>query len=100
MSKLMAPVSGSIDPSAQKPMPNNGSNAAGSAKAADGSSGAQKHTPTATSWPSLPQISRDRLTNFHGQGEVVALTTLAANVQLSRFPIALIEFQRCHFTVT
>jgi hypothetical protein len=56
---------------------NDGPNAAGSSKAADRTSGAQKYTPTVTPWPSLPQIRGDRFTHFGEQGQVIALTTLA-----------------------
>src|SRR5215510_9728324 len=98
MTKLMRAVGGCINSGTLEAMPNDGSNAAGSSKAPDGSSGAQEYAPTATSWSSMPQIGSDRLTDFHGQGEVVALTTLAANVQLPGYPVDIIEFQRCHFT--
>ena len=68
MTKLMGSVSRSIYPGAQKAMPNDGSNAAGSLKAADGSFDAQKYAPTTASWASVPQIRGDLFTNFGGQG--------------------------------
>jgi hypothetical protein len=100
MAKLMGSKSGSINTGALKAMPNDGSNATGSLKAADGSFDAQKYAPTATSWTPTPQIHGDRFTNFRGQGEVAALATLAANAQLPRFPVDLIELEKRHFTRT
>ena len=67
MTKLMGSVCGSINPGALEPMSNDGSNTTGSSKAADGSSGAQKYTATATGWASTPQVRGDRFTNFRGQ---------------------------------
>ena len=97
MTKLMGSVGGSLDTGAQEAVPNQGSNPAGSLKAANRSFDAQKYTPTATGWSSMPQIRGDRFTNFRGQGEVAALTTLAANAQLSCFPVDLTEFEEHHF---
>jgi hypothetical protein len=66
MTKLMGSVSGSINPGALQTMSNDGSNAAGTPKAAKGSFGAQKYAPTGASWPSTPQIRGNGFANFWG----------------------------------
>src|ERR1700691_6236509 len=100
MTKLMGSVGGILDTATQEAMPTNGSNPTGSLKAANGSFDAQKYTPTATLWSSMPQIRGDRFTNFREQGKVAALTTLAANAQLSCLPVGLIEFEKRHLAGT
>ena len=100
MPKLMGPVSGSINASTLEPMVNDRSNATGPSKTADGGFDAQKYTPTGALWPSTPQIRGDRFANFRRQRQLATLAALAADTQLSRVPVYVIELERCHFTGT
>ena len=100
MPKLMGSVSGSINAGTLEAMPNDRSNATGPSKTADGGFGAQKYAPTGTLRPSTPQIRGDRFANFRGQRQFATLATLAADAQLSRVPVNVIEFERRHFTGT
>ena len=89
----MCSVGGSIKSSALEAMPDDRSDATGPLKTADGGFGAQKHTPTGTLRPFKSQIRCHRFANFRGQRQFAALATLAADAQLSRVPVDVIEFR-------
>jgi hypothetical protein len=98
MPKLVGSMGGSIEASALEAMPNDRSNATGAAKTAAGGFGSQKNAPTGTLRPSTPQIRCDRFANFRRQRQFTALATLAADAQLSRFPVNVVEVERRDFT--
>src|SRR5882762_8125052 len=100
MPKLMGPVGGSIKASALEAMANDRSNATGPSKTADGGFDAQKYAPTGALRPSTLQIPGDRLANFRRQRQFATLAALAADTQLSRVPVNIIELKRRHFTGT
>src|SRR5579872_2539588 len=88
----------SLKASSLEAMPDDRSDATGPLKTTDWGFGAQKHAPTRTLRSPTSQIRCDGFANFRGQKQFAALTTLAADAQLSRVPVDVFEFERRHFT--
>ena len=49
---------------------------------------------------SSPQVGSDGFPDLCGQGQSVALTTLAAHIYLSQVPVNVTEFERYYFPYT
>jgi hypothetical protein len=98
MTKLVRPFGCGVNAGTFKGMPNDGSNPARPEKGSDRRFGSQEYAPTTAGGPSVPQVSCDRSANLYGQGHGVASAAFAAHAHLSRVPVDVIQFEKCHFT--
>jgi hypothetical protein len=98
MTKLVRPFGSGVYACTFERMSNDGSNPTRPEKGADRRFGTQEYAPTATGGSSVPQVSGDRSANLYGQGNGVAPAALAAHAHLSRVPVDVIQFEKCHFT--